>query len=111
MEEHIVKIIDIKAVTWNVRSYTVERPVGYTFHSGQATEVSINKPEWKDEKRPFTFTSLNTWTTLEFTIKSYHDHLGVTDQLWNLQPGDELIIRDVWGAITYQGKGTFIAGG
>jgi ferredoxin-NADP reductase len=29
----------------------------------------------------------------------------------NLKPGDELIIHDVWGAISYQGEGIFIAGG
>ena len=28
-----------------------------------------------------------------------------------LNPGDEIIIRDVWGAITYKGEGVFIAGG
>jgi ferredoxin-NADP reductase len=28
-----------------------------------------------------------------------------------LKPGDEIIIRDVWGAITYKGEGVFIAGG
>jgi ferredoxin-NADP reductase len=28
-----------------------------------------------------------------------------------VKPGDQLIIRDVWGAITYKGKGVFIAGG
>jgi ferredoxin-NADP reductase len=35
----------------------------------------------------------------------------VTNQLGKLQPGAELIIRDVWGAIQYQGEGYFIAGG
>ena len=28
-----------------------------------------------------------------------------------LKPGDDLIIRDVWGAISYKGEGVFIAGG
>jgi predicted ferric reductase len=28
-----------------------------------------------------------------------------------LKHGDELIIRDVWGAIEYKGEGVFIAGG
>jgi ferredoxin-NADP reductase len=73
--------------------------------------VSINKSNWKDERRPFTFTSLNEWPHLEFTIKSYTDHPGVTNELRTLIPGDELIIRDVWGAIAYKGEGYFIAGG
>jgi ferredoxin-NADP reductase len=65
----------------------------------------------KEEKRPFTFTSLNEEPYLEFTIKRYKDHQGVTDKLHQLERGDELIIRDVWGAIEYKGPGYFIAGG
>lgn len=111
MEEHIVKIIATKDVTHNVRSFRIEKPAGYTFEPGQATEVSINKEKWKEERRPFTFTSLNEWPYLEFTIKMYSDHQGVTNELRTLKAGDELMVRDVWGAITYKGEGYFIAGG
>jgi ferredoxin-NADP reductase len=111
MEEHIVKIISTKDVTHNVRAFRIVKPPGYKFEPGQATEVSINKEGWKEEKRPFTFTSLNEWPHLEFTIKMYQDHNGVTNELGTLRPGDELIIRDVWGAIAYKGEGYFIAGG
>jgi hypothetical protein len=38
--------------------FKVQKPEGYTFVSGQATDVSINTPNQKT-KRPFTFTSLN----------------------------------------------------
>jgi len=111
MEEHIVKIISTKDVTHNVRAFQIVKPHGYKFEPGQATEVSINKEGWKEEKRPFTFTSLNEWPHLEFTIKMYQDHNGVTNELGTLRPGDELIIRDVRGAIAYKGEGYFIAGG
>jgi ferredoxin-NADP reductase len=111
MEEHIVKILSLRDVTHNVRSFRLSKPADYSFEPGQATEVSINKDGWKEEKRPFTFTSLNEWPHLEFTIKMYKDHNGVTNELSTLQPGDELIIRDVWGAIAYKGEGYFIAGG
>jgi len=111
MEEHIVKILSVKDVTHNVRSFQIVKPAGYKFEPGQATEVSVNKDGWKEEKRPFTFTSLNEWPYLEFTIKRYSDHNGVTNELHTLMPGDELIIRDVWGAIAYKGEGYFIAGG
>lgn len=111
MEEHIVKILSVRDVTHNVRSFQITKPSGYSFEPGQATEVSINKEGWKEEKRPFTFTSLNEWPYLEFTIKMYGDHKGVTNELRTLKPGDELIIRDVWGAISYKGEGYFIAGG
>lgn len=109
--EAIVKILSIKRVTHNVKSYRIEKPDGYVFEPGQATDVAINKEKWKSEMRPFTFTSLNEWPYLEFTIKSYRDHDGVTNALDSLVAGDELIIHDVWGAIAYKGEGYFIAGG
>ncbi len=106
-----VEILAITPVTHNVNHYRVQKPKGYSYAPGQATEVSIDKDGWRDEKRPFTFTSLRSERDLEFTIKSYHDHPGVTDQLSKLVPGDNLILRDTWGTITYKGPGTFIAGG
>lgn len=111
MEQHTVKIIGIQQVTHDVKCFQVEKPAGYTFVPGQATEVSINKPGWEEEKRPFTFTALEEAPLLEFTIKRYADHNGVTHQLHQLVEGDELILRDVWGAIEYKGPGYFIAGG
>lgn len=111
MEEHIVKILSIDQVTHDVKRFRIEKPDGYSFIPGQATEVSVNTPELKNEKRPFTFTCLNSESYLEFTIKIYPSHNGITNELGKLNPGDELIIRDVWGAISYKGKGVFIAGG
>ena len=109
--KHIVKIISIEPVTHNVKRFRLEKPKGYSFNPGQATEVSINTPELKEERRPFTFTCLPENDHLEFTIKIYTDHNGVTNALGKLKAGDELIVRDVWGAIEYKGPGTFIAGG
>jgi len=111
MEEHIVKILRTEQVTHDVRRFQIEKPAGYSFIPGQATEVSVNTPEFRDEKRPFTFTCLNSAPYLEFTIKIYSSRNGVTKKLGMLKPGAELIIRDVWGAINYKGKGVFIAGG
>lgn len=111
MEEHVVKIISIEPVTHDVKHFKVEKPAGYSFIPGQATEVAINKPGWETERRPFTFTSLNDWDHLEFTIKGYPEHNGVTNQLHQLKHGDELLLHDVWGAIQYKGEGVFIAGG
>ena len=106
-----VRILKTEMVTHNVRHYRVEKPKGYAFGPGQATEVSIDKPGWEERKRPFTFTSLREEPTLEFTIKSYRDHPGVTNELWNCEAGDYLLLRDPWGTIQYRGVGTFIAGG
>ncbi len=111
MEEHIVRILSIEQVTHDVRRFRFEKPEGYSFIPGQATDVSINKPDFSDRKNPFTFTCLNSAPYLEFTIKIYSSRNGVTAELGRAVPGDELIIRDVWGAINYKGKGTFIAGG
>jgi ferredoxin-NADP reductase len=105
------QILAIYPVTHNVRRYVVEKPPGYSFEPGQATEVSIDRPGWTERKQPFTFTALAEWENLEFTIKSYRDRDGVTNELWSLSAGDRLILRDVWGTITYGGPGTFIAGG
>ncbi|MCU7550474.1 FAD-binding oxidoreductase [Chitinophagaceae bacterium LB-8] len=109
--EQTVKIITIEQVTHNVKRFRFEKPPGFHFNPGQATEVSINKEGWQEERRPFTFTALNEAPYLEFTIKIYSDHPGVTNELNTLTPGDELIIRDVWGTIEYKGPGYFIAGG
>jgi len=110
-EQHIVKILSVEADTHDVKRFRVEKPAGYTFIPGQATEVTINKEGWQDKRNPYTFTSLNTWDSLEFTIKIYDEHQEVTHQLGLLEPGDELILHDVWGAIQYKGEGIFIAGG
>jgi len=111
MESHIVKILEIGKVTHDVLSIKTEKPAGYAFVPGQATEIAINDPEWENAKRPFTFTNLPEDDHLEFTIKTYPEKKGVTNHLRGLQPGDELIVHDVWGAIHYKGKGLFIAGG
>jgi ferredoxin-NADP reductase len=111
MEEHIVKILDIQKVTYDVTAFRIEKPEGYSFIPGQATEVSVNVPSLQNEKRPFTFTGKNSDPYLEFTIKIYFQHNGITNELGKLKVGDELIIRDVWGDIAYKGEGLFIAGG
>jgi ferredoxin-NADP reductase len=111
MEEHIVKILETGVVTHDVRYFKVERPRDYNFIPGQATEVSINTPQLKDERRPFTFTNLENSPFLEFMIKKYPERKGVTNAIHQLVPGEELILHDVFGEITYRGEGVFIAGG
>jgi ferredoxin-NADP reductase len=111
MKKHIVKIRETFFVTHDVISFIVERPDNYHFEPGQASEVSINKDGWTDQTRPFTFTSLPEDDFLQFIIKTYPSHKGLTRQMLSLKNGDELILHDVFGAISYQGKGSFIAGG
>jgi len=111
MLSHPVKVKSIEKITHDVLRIVTEKPSLYTFSPGQATEVSINKSGWIEEKRPFTFTSLPDDDFLEFTIKTYPLHKGVTHQLLELKKDDELIVHDVFGAISYKGEGIFIAGG
>jgi predicted GH43/DUF377 family glycosyl hydrolase/ferredoxin-NADP reductase len=111
VRKHVVKILSIENVTHNVLKIVTEKPPFFSFSPGQATEVSISKAEWKNELRPFTFTSLPENDYLEFTIKSYPKHMGVTNQLLTALKGDELIIHEAFGTIAYKGEGVFIAGG
>ena len=108
---HKVKIQEIGFITHDVLQIQTERPADYTFEPGQATEVALDKEGWRDKKRPFTFTGLPDDGFLQFTIKVYPDHKGVTDMLQTLEQGDHLLLEDVWGAISYQGPGIFLAGG
>jgi len=111
MKQYIVKITAIGKVTHDTIKIVTEKPQQYIFTPGQATEISINKNDWRDEKRPFTFTCLPENDYLEFTIKTYPDHKGVTNELLQLKKNDELLLHDVFGAIAYKGEGVFIAGG
>ena len=108
---HSLKIKDTEEVTHDVRRLTLEKPDGFDFEPGQATEVAVDKEGWRDEKRPFTFTSLPEDDELEFTIKIYPEHDGVTEQIGKLEAGDSLIVDEAWGTIQYEDEGVFIAGG
>jgi ferredoxin-NADP reductase len=111
MEKHHINVKSVEKATHDVLRIRTEKPDGFQFDPGQATDVTINKTGWKDEKRPFTFTSLPDDDYLEFTIKTYPSHNGVTNELLKLKPNEELIISDPWGTINYKGEGVFIAGG
>ncbi|AGA76594.1 FAD-binding oxidoreductase [Echinicola vietnamensis] len=111
MANYRLKILEITPVTHDVNRYKVEKPRGYQFTPGQATEVSLLQAGWEAEKRPFTFTNLPSDDHLEFIIKSYDDHEGVTKRLASLSVGDEVEIGDPWGTISFKGEGVFIAGG
>jgi ferredoxin-NADP reductase len=106
-----VKITAIEHLTHDVLKVVTEKPSTIHYQPGQAADISISRPDWEKELRAFTFTSLPTDEYLEFTIKTYPTHNGVTKQLLSLKKGDELLIHAVFGDITYKGEGVFIAGG
>lgn len=98
-------------VTHDVKRFIVEKPDGFHFSPGQGVELAIDNSRRRDQGRPFTPTSLTDDAVLEFTIKQYPAHQGVTQALHSLQPGAKLTISNPFGTIEYKGPGVFIAGG
>jgi ferredoxin-NADP reductase len=110
-KQYTTKLLMREFVTHDVQRFIIERPVGFDFKPGQGVELAINQPDWKDEGRPFTPTNLQDDKVLEFIIKQYADHEGVTRELHNLPAGSELFISEPFGTIEYKGPGVFLAGG
>lgn len=106
-----LKIKHTQYITHDVKRFVLEKPGNFEYAPGQSAHISINLPEWADKIRPFTFTSLQHWDYLEFIVKIYEEHQGVTAQMGKLNAGDELLLHDVFGTIKYKGPGIFIAGG
>lgn len=98
-------------VTHDVKRFIISKPEGFAFTPGQGVELAIDRPGLRDQGRPFTPTGLVDDEVLEFTIKAYPAHAGVTQALHALRPGTELLISEPFGTIRYQGPGVFIAGG
>ena len=105
----IIKSID--HLTHDVLRVVLDKPKGLNYIPGQAVDIALNKPEWSDKKNCFTFTSLPEDDHIEFTIKTYPEHQGMTNELLSSKAGDEVLIYDPFGDIFFKGAGIFIAGG
>ncbi len=108
---HVTTLLMKEFVTHDVLRFILSRPEGFTFEPGQGVDLAIDADGWRDQPRAFTPTSSNVAEVLEFTIKIYPEHAGMTQALAALQPGAALTISDPWGSIGYRGRGVFIAGG
>lgn len=108
---HTLTLQSQESITHDTHRYVFDRPDGFDFEPGQAAELAMCREGWTDEGRPFTFTSLPADKHLEFTIKSYPSHDGVTERLPTLTPGEEVALDGPFGAITDQGPGLFLAAG
>jgi ferredoxin-NADP reductase len=106
-----VTLLMSQFVTHDVKRFIVSKPAGFSFTPGQGVELAINQPNFSEQGRPFTPTGLVGDKALEFTIKAYPAHAGVTQALHGLQPGAELLMSEPFGTISYHGPGVFIAGG
>ena len=111
MGKQYVKIRSISKVTHDTLSVATEKPENFNYKPGQATSIAIDRDGWREEKRPFTFSSLPEDDHLEFIIKTYPEHDGTTDKLLDVKAGESLILNGIFGSIEYKGEGVFIAGG
>ena len=110
--KHRTTILMTEFVTHDVKRFIVKRPEMFRFSPGQGVELVIDQEKWREEEgRPFTPTSLAADEEVEFTIKRYPGHKGVTEKLHTLKAGDHLLMSDPFGTISYKGPGVFIAGG
>lgn len=108
---YTVYLLMSQFVTHDVMRFIVSKPSGFSMVPGQGVELAINRPGLSDQGRPFTPTGLADDRVLEFIIKGYAEHAGVTQALHQLEPGAELLMSEPFGTISYQGPGVFIAGG
>jgi ferredoxin-NADP reductase len=108
---HTVTLLMTEFVTHDVKRFLVSKPQDFSFVPGQGVELAINRPGLTEDAHPFTPTSLTQDRILEFTIKGYAQHDGLTKKLHDLSAGDELLLSEPFGTIAYRGAGTFIAGG
>ena len=107
----ITKIKSIEKVTHDVLGITLDKPAGLSYIPGQAVDIALNKPGWNEKKNCFTFTSLPDEEHIEFVIKTYPSHHGMTNELRSAKPGDEVLYYEPFGDIYFKGQGIFIAGG
>jgi len=110
-QAHTVTLLIREFVTHDVKRFLLSRPPGFSYRPGQGVELAINRPGWAEKTRPFTPTSLADDRILEFIIKRYSEHEGVTRELHTLRAGAELLLAEPFGTISDQGPGVFIAGG
>lgn len=106
-----MKLLEIENVTRDTYHLAFARPDGFAYSPGQGVELHLLKDGWETEGRPFTPVTLPDQATLEFVIKTYPDHHGVTEQISMMKPGDEVEMKGPFGALSDKGAGVFIAGG
>lgn len=106
-----VEILSTEYITPDVKRFVLTKPKGFRFKPGQGCMVAVDADGWRDKWRAFTFTDLPSKRNLELVVKIYPEHAGVTQQMAFLRKGDTLLLKDVFGTITYHGPGHFFAAG
>jgi len=108
---HKVEILNKEWLNYNVMRLEVERPAGFDYEAGMAIEATLDETGFEDKWSPFTMTSLPTQDELEFTIKVYPEHEGLTLALSKLNEGESYLISDPFETFKNKGPAVFIAGG
>jgi cytochrome-b5 reductase len=109
--DHQATVLHTGFVTHDVTSIILDKPEGFTFTPGQSVDLALDRPDWRDQVRPFTMTSLPEDHILEFIVKDYPERHGVTTRMQRLRPGDRVLLSGATGRLVYQGPGVFIGGG
>ncbi len=100
MELKRVKILNIKQLTPDTKSFLLEKPLGYSFFSGQAFYLSVNSSS--SDIRPYSICSSPKSDNLELIIKIYSDRPSFTQNLDKLKVGDYLWISKAFGNLDYK---------
>jgi len=109
--KHRVTLLLSTFETHDVKRFVFSRPEGFEFSPGQAIELALDRDGWRRDGHPFTMTSLPDAPVLEFTIKEYPEHDGLTTRLHRHQPGDTVLLSDPFDTYSDRGPGIFLAGG
>lgn len=101
MDLQKVKILSIKNLTSDTKSFVIEKPTEYSFRSGQALYLSVNGGFSSDERRAYTIASSPKSSNLELIIKIYYDKPSFTHILDKLKVGDYLWVSKAFGNLDY----------
>jgi ferredoxin-NADP reductase len=109
--DYKAKIMSIEQEAGDLKRFIIVKPRDLKLVSGQSIMVSANKPGFEELRRKFTFISLDNDYYLEFLFKEFPAHDRFSENLRKVKAGEELILSDAIGELTFKGKGVFISSG
>lgn len=94
-----------------MQRFIFNKPDGLDYKPGQGVDLALDLGDSRDQWRSFTPPSLSGDEVLQFVIKAYPDHDGLTERFHHLSVGEQVLIKEPVGTIQHKGSGAFIAGG
>lgn len=104
-----VLITEMERTGPDIIRFRTQRPVPFPVTPGNAVLIGI--PGSSCEPGPFSPVGGPLDLYLEFFIKIYRSHDGLTEGLEQCEAGDALQISEAFGSIEYKGAGHFLAAG